>query len=182
MFNFKELSKLFKYNYKNFFINMRPHENKRIITDSTFYNALSGSILLIIGYLLAVIVLAWAVPLVDTSTVNYFGISFSSVIGNSLLIIYSLGIIVYSIKNHSKEQTGMPYFVILLISLVLMIILLFRIITFFGVLNLSTVLGILGFISVIICFLGYGFLSVGIIDYLIILKRDYLNLTTTLKK
>lgn len=182
MFNFKELSKLMKYNYKNFLINMKPHDNKKQISDNTFYNLKSGLILLIIGYLVSLIVYALATPLVDSTSVNYFGISYASLVGNLLLVFYSLGVLAYTFKTREEEIDGKIYFGILLIALVLMLILLFRVITFIGVFSLSNLLGLLGFIAVIICFIGYGFVCVGIIDYLIILKRDYLNLTRVVKK
>lgn len=180
MFKFKELGKLFKYNYKNFFINMMPKYNKRVILKNTFYNLLSGIILLFIGYVLSMIVFIKVGPLVENMEVNYLGIGNN--MGHILLILFPMGILIYTLIIRDKEITGKVYYIILLISLVLIIILLFRIITFIGILTLNGLLGILGLLSIGICLFGYGFILVGIIDHLILLKRDYLSLTTTFKK
>lgn len=180
MFNIKELKKIFKYNYKNFFINMRPKDNKRVISDNTFNNIITATILLLIGYFLAIVVLTETIPLTSDLKVNYFGIEVGFI--QYLVLLFPIVVLIFTIINRYKEQTGKVYFYILGVSLVLIAVLLFRIITFMGVLSLSKFLGVLGFISILICLSGYGFLSVGIIDYLILLKRDYLNLTTTFKK
>lgn len=180
MFNIRELKKLFKYNYKNFFINMYPRDNKRIISENTFNNIVTSGILLLIGYALSILVLFKVMPLTANMKVNYFGITLD--IGQYLVLFFPALVLIYVVINRYKERTGKAYFTILIIGLILGIVLLFRIITFIGVLSLSTILGLLGFISLIISLVGYGFLFVGIIDHLILLKRDYLASTTTIKK
>lgn len=180
MLNIKELKKIFKYNYKNFFINMYPRDNKRIISENTFNNIITSGILLLIGYALLILVLLKVVPLAANMKVNYFGIGIG--IFQYLVLFYPVLVIAYTIINRYKEETGKNYFIILIIGLILGVFLLFRTITFIGVLGINLLLGLLGFVSLIISLVGYGFLFVGIIDHLIFLKRDYLTLTTTIKK
>lgn len=182
MFNIKELRKLFKYNYKNFFINMKPHDNERSISSNTFNNILTSVILLLIGYSLYVLVLLMAIPIVSSINVNYLGIGSKISFFSILLTLFPIGVLSYTLVNRNKNQTGKAYFIILIIAMVLLMFFLFRLITFIGLTSLNITLGVFGFISFFCCLLGYGFLFVGIIDYLILLKRDYLNLTIMSKK
>ena len=181
MFNFKNISKIFSYNWSKTIKNLLPKGNKTLMQDQESKNINNGAILRIISVVLAqVATIGVAVCLIMKSS-RFLGISglasyaINEAIRRNMVLwvieiviaaALPIGILVYNNIMKKKEQNGWPVFIILILSALQMLYTIYLLIGWTINMIVAPIFALIGMVSVFLTFLGNVHVSVGCIDFL----------------
>ena len=190
MFNFKNITRLFQYNWNSVVKNLLPKGNNTVIDESEYKNINNGAILRIISAILsevasvgiAIYVVVKAYSWLYGDAIMKYAISEAIkdnlgkwIVDIIIMALIPIAILIYNNIMKKKEQNGWPIFIMLIIVLLQTLYSLYGIIGWLVGIAVNPLFAILGLVCVLFTFLGNVNIAIGCIDFLQKQANIYVN-------